>query len=307
MNIIKSKFLIFIILAVVGCKPIEIGQPLDSQDLTDVKKSGEITADEIWSGRILVEKDIIIPKGNALTIDSGTIVKFSKGTKLIVNGTLLANGQVNRAITLTSNEAEPAPGDWEGIIFTQSSLNSKIEYTVLQFYSQIILQSDSLSLSDSIFAEGKIAGMVFESSSPTIEDNMITKNGTGIICDKSSAPTIDHNTITSNLVDGIECKGSSYPKISYNIINNNRKNGIYCYAASSPEIISNNIMYNGGWAVSGGGKLSSNFIRGNKEQGMDSVDTSQSLSGSQYHGVENVDSPRSSPVIDAGVRKEERW
>ena len=57
----------------------------------------------------------------------------------------------------------------------------------------------------------------------------------------------------------------------------------------------------------GGGKLKSNFIKGNREQGMDAVDTRETLSGSQHQGVENVESPRSSPVTESGVRKEERW
>ncbi len=298
-------------MALCGCKPIEIGQPMDTTESSSlfntVKKSGNLTTDEVWSGKILVEGDVIIPKGNVLTIESGATIKFAKGTKMIVDGTLLANGQVNRAITLTSNESNPQPGDWEGIIFSESSQNSRIEYCVLQFHNQIICRSDSLRLSDSIIAEASSAGIIFEASSPTIEDNMFTNNAIGIICDKSSAPNINHNAITSNLSDGIQCKGSSYPSISFNVISNNRKNGIYCLSASSPEIISNNIIYNGSWAVYGGGKLTSNYIRGNREQGMDAIDTGQTLSGSQYQGVENVDAPRSSPVADAGVRKKERW
>lgn len=300
---------VFLLIAFFGCKPIEIGQPMDNVDsssVSAVKKSGTLTADEAWSGKILVDGDITIPKGNVVTIENGATIRFAKGAKMIVDGTLLANGQVNRAITLTSNESNPQPGDWGGIIFSESSQNSRIEYCVIQFHTQIICRSDSLRLNDSIIAEGSSAGIIIESSSPTIEDNMITNNATGIICDKSSAPNINHNAITSNLTDGIECKGS-YPSISFNVISNNRKNGIYCLSASSPEIISNNITYNGSWAVYGGGKLASNYIRGNREQGMDVVDTGQTLSGSQYQGVENIDAPRNSPVPDAGVRKKERW
>ena len=102
-------------------------------------------------------------------------------------------------------------------------------------------------------------------------------------------------------------KDSSFATISYNVINNNRKNGISCYSVAAPEITSNNIIHNGGWAVYSGGRLTGNFIQGNKERGMNSVDSSDSLSSNQYYGVENVESPRSSRVRDAGVRREERW
>jgi hypothetical protein len=91
------------------------------------------------------------------------------------------------------------------------------------------------------------------------------------------------------------------------VISNNKKNGIYCHAGASPEISFSNFTNNGGWSITGGGKLSNNFIRGNREQGMDAVDTRDSISSSQYQGVENVESPRSSPVTEAGVRKQERW
>lgn len=294
----------------IGCKPIVIGEPLETNDIGSsnaTKKSGELSTDEVWSKTILVEGDVVIPKGVALTIDSGTKVKFTKNSRLIVNGTLYAEGKPNQSITLTSNQTKPKPGDWDGVIFSEDSLNSRVEYCVFQFHTQIICRSDSLRLNKSIIAEGSVAGIVFEMNSPTIEDNMITQNATGIVCDKSASPTINHNAITSNLVDGIECSGSSFAIISYNVISNNRKNGIYCHSGASPEINFNSIMYNGGWAVTGGGKMSSNFIKGNREQGMDTIDTRDSLSSSQYQGVENNESPRSTPIVEAGVRKEERW
>lgn len=291
-----------------SCKPIEIGQQSDVADPSSyVVKSGELSNDEIWSNKILVQKDVIVPKGVLLTIQPKTIVKFASNTKLIVHGTLVANGEANKAVTMTSNEPEPKPGDWAGIIFTQSSQNSKIEYCVIQFHNQVLCQSDYVRIRQSIIAEGGSVGIIFESASASIEDCMVTKNQIGILCDKSAYPTIEHNAITSNLTDGIVCKGASYPTISYNVINNNRKNGIYCCEASSPQIAFNNIMYNGSWAVYGGGKLTSNFIRGNKEQGMDAIDTSDNLSSSQFQGVESLDSPRSSPVLEAGIRKEEDW
>ncbi len=307
-KITNIYLLIFAVILLVGCRPIEIGEPLDATDDSKaVKKSGELSGDEIWSGVIIVEGDVIVPRDGSLTIDRGAKVKFAKGASLIVYGTLYAEGQPNRSITLTSNELEPKPGDWGGILFSESSLNSKVQYCVFQFHTKLVCRSDSLRMSDCIIAEGSVVGMKFEIAAPTFEDNMITKNGTGIICDKSASPTISHNTITANLNDGIECKGSAFPIISYNVINTNRKSGIYCHAGASPEISSNNISYNGSWAVFGGGKLKSNFIKGNREQGMDAIDTRDTLSGIQYQGVENIESPRSAPVSDAGVRKEERW
>jgi parallel beta-helix repeat protein len=291
-----------------GCQPIQIGQPgAMSGSSVPVTKSGELAGDEAWSGAIIVEDDVTVPRDGTLTIANGTTVRFSRGSKLLISGSLYAEGQINSAITLTSREPDPGPGDWGGIVFGESSLNSRMEYCVLEFHTEILCHSDSLRLTDSIIAEGSVAGIVCDSASPTIEDNMITKNGVGIRCEGSASPTISYNAITANFLDGIECKGSSFATISYNVINNNRKNGVSCYSAASPEIASNNIMHNGGWAVYGGGKLTTNFIQGNNERGMNTIDTSGSLSSDQYYRVENVDSPRSSRVLEAGVRRKERW
>ncbi len=300
--------IMFGVIIFIGCKPIEIGEPLEIDNQANIiKKAGEINKDEIWSGVILVENDVVVPKNSSLTIDKGSKVRFVRNVKLIVDGTLYAEGEENKSITFTSNETDPKPGNWGGLIFNETSLNSKLEFCVFQFHNAIVCRSDSLKLNNCIITEGSLAGIIFEITSPTIEDNIITKNNVGIICDKSSSPIISHNAITSNLNDGIECKGSSFPTISYNVISNNRRNGIYCYSGATPIISFNNITFNGSWAVSGGGKLSSNFIKGNREQGMDAVDTNESLSSSQYQGVENVESARSSAILEAGVRKKERW
>lgn len=290
-----------------GCQPIKIGEPGGMADYSiPIAKSGELAEDESWSGIIIVKGNVIVPKGITLTIDSGTTVKFSKGSKLLINGNIYAEGEVNRAITLTSAELEPEPGDWGGIIFNDSSFNSRMEYCFIEFHTQIICRSDSLRLTQSVIAEGSIAGIICDSASPTIEDNMITRNGVGIRCEGSASPTISYNAIIANLLDGIECKGSSVPIISYNVISNNRKNGITCTSIASPDITYSNIMYNGGWAVYRGGRLVSNFLQGNNERG-NTIDTSESLSSDQYYGVESVDSPRSTRVEGAGVRKEKRW
>ncbi|MFC1712338.1 right-handed parallel beta-helix repeat-containing protein [Candidatus Poribacteria bacterium] len=291
-----------------GCQPIEIGQPgAMSGSSVPVKKSGTLMKDEAWAGLIIVEGDVTVPNGMTLTIDNGTKVRFSKDSKLLINGSLYAEGQPNIAITLTSASPERKPGDWGGIIFSESSLNSRIEFCVIDFHQQIICRTDSLRLTDSIIAESNVAGIICDSASPIIEDNMITKNEVGIRCEGSAAPTISHNSITANFTDGIECKGASFANISYNAITNNRKNGISCYSASSPEITYNNIMHNGGWAVYDGGKMTSNFIQGNKEQGVNTIDNSRSPYSDQFYGVENVESPLSSRIIEAGVRKKERW
>ena len=106
------SLLCLLIILCLGCQPIKIGEPGGMADSSEpVKKSGEIAADEVWSGVVIAESDVIVPKGSALTIRSGTKMKFSRRSKLVVNGSPYAEGDVNRAIAMTSAELEPKPGD----------------------------------------------------------------------------------------------------------------------------------------------------------------------------------------------------
>ncbi|MBD3180814.1 hypothetical protein GF312_00880 [Candidatus Poribacteria bacterium] len=307
--IILIALALFVLVSMqMGCQPIEIGEPgAMTGNTAPVEKSGELTKDETWTGNIIVKDDILVPEDITLIITDGTTIKFEKDKKLLVDGNLYVEGQPNRAVIMTSAESEPEPGDWGGILISDLSLDTRIEYCVIDFHTLIVCQSDSLRLNRCIIGQASQVGLVFKACSPTIEDNKITKNGIGILCDDSASPNINYNVITANLRDGIECKRSSFAKISHNLISNNLGNGISCYSGSSPEINQNNIMYNSDWAVYGGGKLNRNFIQGNKERGMDVIDTGESMNGDQYYNVESVDSPRSSRIEEAGVRREERW
>ncbi|MCB0306133.1 MAG: hypothetical protein KDI38_20400, partial [Calditrichaeota bacterium] len=66
--------------------------------------SGEIDRNTRWFGRIVLEGDIVVPKGVTLSIEPGTRIliqaagdktrsgKDPEKIEIIVNGTLLANG-----------------------------------------------------------------------------------------------------------------------------------------------------------------------------------------------------------------------
>ena len=94
-------------------------------------KHGVITADEIWSGLVHVEKDVIISEGATLIIEPGTHVLFaSKGMeeskrKLVIYGKILAEGTARKTITFESDDqklryiqAESRPSSWGGIVIS---------------------------------------------------------------------------------------------------------------------------------------------------------------------------------------------
>lgn len=131
------------------------GESLYANLTPTLTKSGSLADDEIWSGVVLVEGDVIVPKGKTLTIDPGTVVKFSSNrdwgdtsdfsvenyknyprSKLIIYGNLISEGTPEKLIVFTSNETLPQGGDWFGILFKQdcfSTKTSSIKYSIIEY------------------------------------------------------------------------------------------------------------------------------------------------------------------------------
>ena len=274
-----------------------------------LEKSGELTESEVWAGKILIAGDVIVPEGKTLTIRSDSVVGFDPITgvyQLIVRGSLYAEGDPDRQIIFGSLGTEtelPKTGDWVGIRFEETSLNSRMSYCRIQHADTgISSQSDGLQIEGCLLNNNKLA-ILCDDGSPTISDNEINKNGTAIKCVKNASPDITRNSIQANEF-GVVCDDDSRPTIHYNEISSNYQHGIMCYASASPEIVSNNIILNGGWAVYEGGRLRENYIRGNKEIGPDVVDRGTGRESGQFYSVDEVLDPRAVPVPDAGVQRE---
>jgi len=300
---IEYKITIFCFLTIAfyfcGCGLNKIGL----QSSEPIEKSGILSSNEVWSGKIIIKGDVTVPDGVNLTIQPDTIVGFDadiKPYKLVINGTLYAEGNKDQRITFASLALEPQPGDWIGIIFNKISLNSRLGFCRFMHYNQMTCYSDSLKISNCIFNQCK-TGLVCKGSSPLVESSEFVNNKVGISCVDDAEPEIRRNLIQANY-NAIICDNAS-PTIIRNQIEYNYQHAIICYPASSPKIRLNNIVKNDGWAVYNGGELSENFISGNNKKAIDSIDTGTGRNSYQFFGVDEVIDPRKSPVSDTGPPK----
>ena len=308
-NRFYSAILILFVVFSVGCQ----GSAFNSGEVgtreNPLEKSGELTENEVWGGRIKIVGDVIVPEGKTLTIQPESVVGLDSETgyhRLIVRGSLYAAGKPDRMIIfglLGSETKPPKTGDWIGIRFEDTSPNSHLSYCRIQEAETALLcQSDSVQIESCLLQDNKMA-ILCDDSAPTISDNQINKNGTALKCVKNASPEITRNLIQANEL-GVVCDDDSRPAIHYNEIASNYQDAIRCYASASPEIVSNNIVLNGGWAVYDGGRLRENYIRGNKEIGPEVVDRGTGRESGQFYGVDEVLDPRAAPVPNAGVERE---
>lgn len=155
--------------------------------VSNTTRGGMITADEVWSGEILVTKYVTIPTGVTLTIEPGTVVKFKhyRGYKdldrkvgiTVEGGTLRAIGTPEKQIWFTSDAPDPINGDWWGINLMNTE-DSEFNYVIVEFGEMGIEQFDSsVSVTNSIIRWSNAEGLYAERSRPVFVNNTLYENG----------------------------------------------------------------------------------------------------------------------------------
>ena len=209
---------------------------------------------------------------------------------------------VTQSTTMTA-AAPPKAGDWRGIRIESQSPNSRLTYCRIQHATAgITISTDAVQVERCLFSMNNI-GVLCENANPTITNNEFNRNGTGLQFRGGAAPVVEHNAFAANEY-GIICEDDSRPRIVYNEIRANYQHAIVCYSTASPEIVSNNITMNVGWAVYDGGRLRDNYISGNKQVGPNVTELSIGTQSEQFYSVEETLDPRTTPVPEAGVPRE---
>jgi len=216
----------------------------------------------------VVDSSLTVKSGVTLTLQAGTIIKFSDSqSNLIVQGTLLAQGTPDNEVVFTSikddsyggdtnndgSATSPAPRDWEAI-YVESGGIAQFDHAVVMYggnggpgvwpYSDpwgsrggIDNRGGSVAVTNSLIAYNDYSG--------------IYASGSGSDLSVSNC-TIRDNTNSWAAGNGIHYSNSSgSPIIEANTIFNNAGHGIYISAAS-PTISSNSIADNGNYGVYNG-------------------------------------------------------
>ncbi len=221
-----------------------------------LEKSGELTENEIWNGRVYITNTVTIPEGVTLTIRAGTIVGFEPmetPSLLIVKGEVYAEGSPDRMIVFGSlgkqrtQEQEPAAEATSSPFGTDTSLRNQ-------------RRSGSGAVANTVKADppksGDWGGILIEATSPNcrltytriqhanvgirirtdavqIERCLFGENRTGIICENTN-PTISSSEFNRNGI-GSKFQGSAAPDVEYNEFTANQY-GVVCEDDSRPRI-----------------------------------------------------------------------
>ncbi len=142
-----------------------------------------------------------------LRIDPGVTIRFAPSTRLIVasgttQGELIAQGTAADPILLTTANASPAAGQWQGVILNNgTTFSTVLEYVTIEYAGQ-----------------GSLAGLHLLRADPDVR-HVIVRNalGVGLLADESS-PLLDDVTIQATGSNGISVVGTSSERTP--VINN---------------------------------------------------------------------------------------
>jgi hypothetical protein len=157
--------------------------PLSATDLCGAV-SGTLTA---AGNPYIVTCDITLANGQSMDIEEGTELKFNAGTSFNVLGNLLVEGTEASPVVFTSNQAIPAPGNWNGIH--------------VQGVGSLVIWHCSISYGNGISLATSIES--------NISNTSFLYNLTGLSTDVNSKGTVSECQFTGNTDRGIYFAGTT--------------------------------------------------------------------------------------------------
>ncbi|MBI5443226.1 MAG: right-handed parallel beta-helix repeat-containing protein [Deltaproteobacteria bacterium] len=210
--------------------------------------SRTLASDTVWRGVIDVTGDVIVAPGATLLILPGTTARFAKGPgkeggKLVVRGTLVAQGRADEPIVFTSASDSPGVGDWSGIVFEKAKDRvSRLRHCRIE-YAQSGIQGrfSSLFAEECLFRRNETGLEALQSLEGGLFDCEVAENEVGVLFQQSSGMRIEKCRVQRNAKIGILCENASSPRIANCLVSDNAGHGIVCALGSSPEIEGNRI------------------------------------------------------------------
>ena len=247
--------------------------------------------------------DVTVPSGTTLTIAAGTDVTFTAGSDdlggspytnkcaIKVNGTLVAEGTSTNKITFQSDATSPEKGDWDGIIFWDSSVDAscKVNHAIIK-HAQTGIHGFSATPAE--LNNNEISSCVYGIQggfeNPTIQNNTLTDNSYGLYLynDEGTGNGIQNNTITDSATEGLYLSNCSIPIFGCNIVDNNR--GVEIRGGTTSTLESCTVDSNDTWGI---------YAYGNSDFTL----LSSRIANNTTYGIRMYDG--TDPVMERYIRK----
>jgi len=247
---------------------------------------GELTQNTTFSkvnNPYIVFQELIVPEGITLTIEPGTELLFSSDTRLLVQGTIVAQGSVTDSIRMMLNLQIPNQSLWNGVVFdgVSTQLDPEGNYVSGSLLSYVSIYNTNYSIT------------LKSHSSVLIEHCLVRKSSYGLYINDAVHSMIRNNRIAQTafgvfIPSGVEVRENTFRnnEISQNfnigfLINNSQ--GLVRQNLLTGNLITENYigLYigNDGAMDAGNNKVINNFIYKNALEGVRIYQDSTQFSG----------------------------
>jgi len=181
--------------------------------------------DTVWEGEVLIEENILVPRGITLTIRKNTVVNvvpadstrtdpeyMTSMTEITVRGTLLVEGDPSGPVVIQLNPSAAENNAWSGLIIDGGSARIR-----------------SCTISDAETGIWILAGSL------DLRDSTLIRNRYGMVAQGEAVRVNAANTrITGNEYGLLALNGASVAQDGAAIVENSRMN-VHAVPADSPE------------------------------------------------------------------------
>lgn len=188
-----------------------------------------ITSDTIWEGEVLVEEDIVVPKGITLTVKPGTVIKvvpsestktdpeyMSPLTEITVRGVLRTEGTEALPVSFTVKDEKPEAG-----LYADSDGGAHV-------WAGIIIDGGSAYLK-SCKINGAETGVYLIKGILEIKDSVLRNNRYGVVMQAEKTKVSMKGTIVNENEYGLFYLGDVKADTAGNTIKGNSKKDIYIH------------------------------------------------------------------------------
>lgn len=187
---------------------------------------GFITSDTTWrvaDNPHLVTSNVLLGSDATLTIEPGTEILFGDKRALVVEGTLMAQGTASEPITFTSWHINRQRGDWNNLLFSDSSVDALFDANG-NYVSGSILQYAVIEYAGGDSTEYAVDA---KDTGPFVDHSTIRHHDAGGVRVAGEGNFITHNMISHNTGIALFNGRGNKATIAFNTINGNARSGLY--------------------------------------------------------------------------------
>jgi hypothetical protein len=175
-----------------------------------------------------------VEEGDLMTVGAGARIFFDGPYSLIVKGNIEVDGTTSNPVLFTSNQDEPARGDWRQIVLANVD-NSFMRNVVIEYAS---VENTSKAEFDTLGALSILG------CSPALDNITIRESyWAGLYLSNGSSPVINKLEVDGANTDGIIMNLNCSPTVTDLLIRNTDRYGLMLVNNSFP-VISNALIYN---------------------------------------------------------------